>query len=57
MLKTIEPHHEHSQFVKLMSCHMDSVTRQMALYGFFLNASKLVTGDFNRKPLKEVPVV
>ena len=34
MLKNIEPHHEHCQFVKLMSCQVDSVTRQMAWFLF-----------------------
>ena len=34
MLSIFEPHHEHSQFVKLMSCQVDSVTRQMAWFLF-----------------------
>ena len=34
MLKNIEPHDEHSQFVKLMSCQVDSVARQMACFLF-----------------------
>ena len=34
MLKNIEPHHVHCQFVKLMSCQVDSVTRQMAWFLF-----------------------
>jgi len=57
-LKNIEPHHEHCQSVNLMSCHVDSVTRQMARFFFsFSNASKLVTDYLYRKPLKEVRVV
>ena len=34
MLKNTEPHHEHCQSVKLMSCHVDSVTRQIAWFLF-----------------------
>ena len=34
MLKNIEPHHEHCQSVNLMSCHADSVTRQMVRFLF-----------------------
>ena len=34
MLKNSELHHEHCQFVKLMSYQVDSVTRQMAWFLF-----------------------
>ena len=34
IVKYIEPHHEHSQSVKFMSCQVDSVTRQMAWFLF-----------------------
>ena len=58
MLTNIEPHQEHSQFVKLMSFQVDSVTRQMPKWhGFFLNASKPVTNYLNQKLLMAVPVV
>ena len=47
MLKNIEPHHEHSQFVKLMSCQVDSVPRQMARFLFkcFITRHKLLESE------------
>ena len=40
MLKNIEPHHEHSQSVKLVSCQVDSVTG-MVSFQMLRNSSQI----------------